>query len=92
MMYYIYINNYKELYRAINLLRTKSVNPIIETSLCNNYYNNKMEVKAIVVSNISNNRARNTAMCFYYGTYDEGIRRIGGNPSTRLYLSNKIKY
>ena len=89
MMYHVYINNYKQLDKAINVIRKKMAGKaLIMTSLCRQYYIKHKQCKAIVVSDDDTN----VSLCYYEDNYTEGLFTIGQNRSIELKLNNKIKY
>lgn len=89
MMYHVYINNYKQLDKAINVIRKKMAGKDLNmTTLCRQYYTKHKQCDAIVVSH----DAASVSLCYYGDYYTEGLFSIGQNRSIELKLNNKIKY
>ena len=89
MMYHVYINNYKQLDKAINVIRKKMLGKeLTMTTLCRQYYIKHKQCDAIVVSHDD----ASVSLCYYENTYIEGLFRIGQDRSIELKLNTIIKY
>lgn len=89
MMYHVYINNYKQLDKAINVIRKKMLGKdLTMTTLCRQYYTEHKQCEAIVVSHYY----EGVSLCYYENKYIEGMFNISHNRSIELKLNNKIKY
>lgn len=89
MMYHIYIKNYKQLDKAINVIRKKMAGKdLTMTTLCRQYYIKHKQCDAIVVAydDVS------VSLCYYGNTYTKGLFRIGQKSSVELKLNTIIKY
>ncbi|MDD2273971.1 MAG: hypothetical protein PHH29_17130 [Desulfuromonadaceae bacterium] len=89
MTYHVYINNYKQLDKAINVIRKKMAGKeLTMTTLCRQYYTKHKQCESIVMAH----DGASVSLCYYEDTYTEGLASIGRNNSIELKLNTIIKY
>lgn len=91
MIYYIYINNYKEAKEAIKKFEALEDKKQELSQATRSYIKLKLEEQAIIVC--CNDGTYKPVLCYYSVNKEQGVRRILENDKAiRLYINNKIKY